>query len=101
MANSFHILQLTIDGSIALPLTQLNFEAFYISLDYDYRYIIWHIARIETHTLFCRENVVYFSDLRSGGTVVGRTPLNGSVSTLPQNLTFIQYGAIGMFKSVH
>lgn len=39
---------------------------------------------------------MYFSDFRSGVSMVGRVPIDGSVP--PQNLAIIQYGAIGMFS---
>ena len=37
VAQSFGILQLSIDGSTTVPLTQLDPFVFYIGLDYDYR----------------------------------------------------------------
>lgn len=39
VALSFSILQVSIDGSITVPLTQFNGASLYIGLDYDYRYI--------------------------------------------------------------
>ena len=38
VAQSFGILQISINGSAALPIIQLDSSAFYIGLDYDYGY---------------------------------------------------------------
>ena len=47
---------------------------------------------------FCRNNLVYYSDIGFQVTVVGRVPIDGSAPS--QDLLVVQYGAVGIFNLV-